>query len=164
MYQSRTALSVVLTNSFWRSCMDRRKNRLFGGLKVTPWLFGFLAPPPPPPFFFFFILVGIFFVNKPPAIMELVRRKCRWVLEQYFHWNFQVNFSCFFTFLSGLLRYCLKDPPPPARPFTSCQSATLPMNIKIVDLTTDTRCGWVRNTVIPNVFVTCEGRGCLYTG
>ena len=107
--------------------MDRRKNALFWGLKVTPWLFGF--PPPPCPLFFLFILVGIFSLNKPPVIMELVWRKCRWVVEQDFHWNFQINFSCFFTFFSGLLGYCLKDLPSPHPPCTSCQSATLPMNI-----------------------------------
>ena len=160
MYQSSSAQSNVLTHSFWSSCMDRRKNGLFGGLKVTPWLFGF--PPPPCPLFFLFILVGIFFLNKPPVIMELVWRKCRWVVEQDFHGNFQINFSCFFTFFSGLLGYCLKDlpsPHPPPPPCTSCHSATLPMNIKTFYLTTDTRCGWVRITVLPNFFVACEGRG-----
>ena len=133
------------------------------GFKSDPLTF-WLSCPPPPPFFFLFILVGTFFLNKLPVIMALVWRKCRWVVEQDFHENFQINFSCFFTFFCGPLGYCLKDLPSPHPPCTSCQSATLPMNIKTFYLTSVTRCGWVRITVLTNFFVACEGRGCLYTG
>ena len=94
--------------------MDRRKNALFWGLKVTPWLFGF--PPPPCPLFFLFILVGIFSLNKPPVIMELVWRKCRWVVEQDFHWNFQINFSCFSHFSLACWGIVWRISPPPTPP------------------------------------------------
>ena len=128
------------------------------GFKSDPLTF-WLSPTPLPAFLSFSFWWEYFFLNKPPVIMESVWRKYRWVVEQDFHWNFQINFSCFFTFFSGLLQYCLKDLPSPHPPCTSCHSATLPMNINTFYLTTDTRCGWVRITVLPNFFVACEGRG-----
>ena len=130
----------------------QEKKLIVWGFKSDPLTFS--LPPP----FLLFILAGICFLNKPLVIMEFVRRKCRWVVEQDFHWNFQINFSCFLTFFSGLFGYCLKISPPPPAQVVSEQ--TLPMNIKTCDLTTDTRCGWVTITVLPNFFVACEGRGC----
>ena len=59
-------------------------------------------------FFFFaehlvgFILVGNVF-RKALMISELDKRKVRWVMEQDFHGNFQVNVTWFFAFFSGVL-------------------------------------------------------------
>ena len=49
-----------------------------------------------------FILVGKVF-KKAFRILELDERKGRWVVEQDFHGNFQVNVTWFFAFFSGFL-------------------------------------------------------------
>ena len=47
------------------------------------------------------ILVGNFF-RKAFRILGLDERKIRWVMEQDFHGNFQVNVTWFFSFFSGV--------------------------------------------------------------
>ena len=60
------------------------------------------------PFFSFvghlvgFILMGKV-VRKAFRILELDERKGRWVVEQDFHGNFQVDVTFFFVFFSGVL-------------------------------------------------------------
>ena len=49
-----------------------------------------------------FILVGKVF-RKAFRILGLDERKGRWVVEQDFHGNFQVNVTWFFAFFSGVL-------------------------------------------------------------
>ena len=49
-----------------------------------------------------FILVGIVF-RKAFRILGLDERKGRWVVEQDFHGNFQVNVTWFFAFFSNVL-------------------------------------------------------------
>ena len=41
--------------------------------------------------------------RKALRISELDERKGRWVVEQDFHGNFQVNVTWFFAFFSGVL-------------------------------------------------------------
>ena len=41
--------------------------------------------------------------RKALMISELDKRKVRWVMEQDFHGNFQVNVTWFFAFFSGVL-------------------------------------------------------------
>ena len=41
--------------------------------------------------------------RKAFRTLGLGERKCRWVVEQDFHGNFQVNVTWFFAFFSGLL-------------------------------------------------------------
>ena len=126
---------------------------------VQKWSLDFLAFMPPL-FFFLFILVGTFFLNKLPVIMALVWRKCRWVVEQDFHENFQINFFMFFHIFLWPIGVLFEGSPlPPNPPCTSCQSATLPMNIKTFYLTSVTRCGWVRITVLTNFFCSLWGEG-----
>ena len=48
------------------------------------------------------LLVGKVF-KKAFRILELDERKGRWVVEQDFHGNFQVNVTWFFAFFSGFL-------------------------------------------------------------
>ena len=48
-----------------------------------------------------FILVGRVF-RKAFRILGLGERKGRWVVEQDFHGNFQVNVTWFFAFFSGV--------------------------------------------------------------
>ena len=166
VYQSSSALSVVLTHSFWSSCMGKRKNWLFWGLKVTPWLFGFLAPPPPPPLFFSFYFGGNIFCEQTSNDNGISLKEVQVGGGTRFASEFSTQLSTFHVFSHFSLAcwgivWRITTPPPPAQVVSQ---QTLPMNIKTFDLTTDTRCGWVRITVIPNVFVACEGRGCLYTG
>ena len=159
--QSSSALSVVLKNSFWRSCMDRRKNWLFWGLKVTPYFLALLRAPPP--FFFPFQFSGNIFCKQTSSDNGISLKKVQMGCGTRFSLKFSnqlFGFSHIFLGPGGVLFEW--SPPPPC---TSCQSATLPVNIKTFDLTTDTRCGWVRITVvIPNVSVAFEGRECLHTG
>ena len=60
------------------------------------------------PFFSFaghlvgFILMGKV-VRKAFRILELDERKGRWVVEQDFHGNFQVDVTFFLVFFSGVL-------------------------------------------------------------
>ena len=42
-------------------------------------------------------------VRKAFRILELDERKGRWVVEQDFHGNFQVDVTFFFVFFSGVL-------------------------------------------------------------
>ena len=49
-----------------------------------------------------FILVGKV-LEKAFRILGLDERKGRWVVEQDFHGNFQVNVAWFFAFFSGVL-------------------------------------------------------------
>ena len=49
-----------------------------------------------------FILVGKVF-RKALRILRLDERKGRWVVEQDFHGNFQVNVTWFLAFFSGVL-------------------------------------------------------------
>ena len=49
-----------------------------------------------------FILMGKVF-RKAFRILGLDERKGRWVVEQDFHGNFQVNVTWFFVFFSGVL-------------------------------------------------------------
>ena len=51
-----------------------------------------------------FILVGKVF-RKAFRILGLDERKGRWVVEQEFHGNFQVNVTLFFAFFSSVLDY-----------------------------------------------------------
>ena len=48
-------------------------------------------------------LVGFILVGKAFRILGLDERKGRWVVEQDFHGNFQVNVTWFFAFFSGVL-------------------------------------------------------------
>ena len=41
--------------------------------------------------------------GKVFSMLGLGERKSRWVVEQDFHGNFQVNVTCFFSFFSGVL-------------------------------------------------------------
>ena len=56
---------------------------------------------------FFFLLVGFILVGrvfrKAFRILGLGERKGRWVVEQDFHGNFQVNVTWLFAFFSGVL-------------------------------------------------------------
>ena len=56
-----------------------------------------------------FILVGKVF-GKAFRILELDRRKDRWVVKQDVHGNFQVNATRFFAFFSGLLDWMMLVP------------------------------------------------------
>ena len=91
--------------SLQSSGMHRKQN--FGGFKsdtavltfsfllsLLP-LFSFFLPR------FFFLLAGhlVGFI----LVLGLDKRKCRWVVEQDFHGDFQVNVTCFFAFFSGFL-------------------------------------------------------------
>ena len=63
-------------------------------------LFAFLAT------FFFSLaghLVGFILVGKAFRILGLGERKGRWVTEQDFHGDFQVNVTWFFASFSGVL-------------------------------------------------------------
>ena len=63
----------------------------------------------PASFFFFFCwaFIRLHFggkvFRKAFRILELDERKGRWVVEQDFHGNFQVNLTGFFAFFSGVL-------------------------------------------------------------
>ena len=133
------------------------------GFKSDPLLFGFVAPPPPP-FFFPFQFSGNIFCKQTSSDNGISLKKVQMGCGTRFSLKFSNQlfvFSHIFLWPVGVLFEW--SPPPP--PCTSCQSATLPVNIKTFDLTTDTRCGWVRITVvIPNVSVAFEGRECLHTG
>ena len=67
------------------------------------------------PHFFFaghlvgFILVGKVF-GKAFRVLGLEERKGRWVVEQDFHGNFQVNVTWFFAFLSDVLDWIVLIP------------------------------------------------------
>lgn len=165
MYQSNSALSNVLTNSFWSSCVNRRKNWLFWGSKVIRWLFGYHASP----LFFPFHFGGNIFFKQASSDNGISLKEVQMGGGTRFSWKFSNQLFMFFHIFLwpvGVLfeGSPLPQPPPPPPLCTSCQSATLPMNIKTFYLTSDTRCGWVRITVLPNFFVACQGRGCLYTG
>ena len=54
-----------------------------------------------------FILVGRVF-RKAFRILGLGERKGRWVMEQDFHGDFQVNVTCFFASFSGVLHKLAK--------------------------------------------------------
>ena len=41
--------------------------------------------------------------RKAFRILGLDERKGRWVMEQYFHGDLQVNLACFFAVFSGVL-------------------------------------------------------------
>ena len=49
------------------------------------------------------ILVGFILVGKAVRTLGLNERKGRWVVEQNFHGNFQVNVTPVFTLFSGVL-------------------------------------------------------------
>ena len=55
-----------------------------------------------------FILVAKVF-RKAFRILGLDERKGRWVVEQDFHGNFQVNVTWFFAFLSGVLDWIVPN-------------------------------------------------------
>ena len=94
--------------------MCRKQN--FEGFKsntaVLTFILRFLSSPPIslflPHFFSFaghlvgFILVGKVF-RKAFRILGLDERKGRWVMEQDFHGDFQVNVTWFFACFSGVL-------------------------------------------------------------
>ena len=96
--------------------MQKAKFRVFWGLKVTLQSLLELFSFSPLLFFRFscliffslaghlvgFILVGRVF-RKAFKILGLGERKGRWVMEQDFHGNFQVNVTWFFAFFSGVL-------------------------------------------------------------
>ena len=119
-----------------------------------------------PPFFFPFHFSGNIFCKQTSSDNGISLKKVQMGCGRRFSLKFSNQlfvFSHIFLWPVGVLFEW--SAPPPSPPRTSCQSATLPMNIKTLDLTTDTRCGWVRITVvIPNVSVACEGMECLYTG
>ena len=100
--------------SLWSSGMHRKQKFLFWGLKVKqqfdfyfslsllPSFCTFLAS-----FFFAEHLVGFILVGKvfwkAFRILELGERKCREVVKQDFHGNFQLNVAWFFAIFSGVL-------------------------------------------------------------
>ena len=122
--QSR--LQVVQFAAFWSrckilacevwACAESKISRQFLGLKVTQQCWLFLFAFSSPLFFCFtcliffslagylvgFILVGKVF-RKAFRIFGLDERKGRWVVEQDFHANFQVNVTWFFAFFYGVL-------------------------------------------------------------
>ena len=110
-------LLIQMQNISLRSSgMRRKQNFEFLGLKVTQqsWLLLFAFSPP----FFFrfscliffslaghlvgFILVGRVF-RKAFRILGLGERRGRWLMEQDFHGDFQVNVTWFFASFSGVL-------------------------------------------------------------
>ena len=108
--------NISLRSSGMRRKQNFEKNFDFLGLKVTQqsWLLLFAFSPP----FFFrfscliffslaghlvgFILVGRVF-RKAFRILGLGERKGRWVMEQDFHGDFQVNVTWFLASFSGVL-------------------------------------------------------------
>ena len=110
--QSSSALSVVLKNSFGRSCMDRRKNWLFWGLKVTPWLFGFVAPP----LFFPFHFSGNIFCKQTSSDNGISLKKVQMGCGTRFSLKFSNQvfvFSHIFLWPVGVLFEWSPTPPPP---------------------------------------------------
>ena len=98
--------------SLWSSGMHRKQNFWHRETAVLTSTFRFLSSPL---FQFFcliffsfaghlvgFILVGKVF-RKAFRILGLDERKGRWVVEQDFHGNFQVNVTWFFASFSGVL-------------------------------------------------------------
>ena len=92
--------------------MCRKQNfEIFLGLKVTQWSWLYFSLSFLPSFFallasFFSLaghLVGFILVGKAFRILGLDERKGRWVVEQDFYGNFQVNVTWFFAFFSGVL-------------------------------------------------------------
>ena len=110
---STKPFQVIHFATFWSRCnilacevcagMRRKQDFKFLGIKVTQqswlWLFAFLAS-----FFFSCWALSTFHFGgksfrKAFRILGLVERKgtpCRWVVEQDFHGNFQVNVTFFF--------------------------------------------------------------------
>ena len=68
-----------------------------------------------------FILVGKVF-RKAFRILGLDERKGRWVVEQDFHGNFQVNVTWFFAFFSGVLDWIVLILVQFERPLDSAQA------------------------------------------
>ena len=90
-----------ITRIFWFTLFWRA---LYFSLSLLPSFSAFLAS------FFFSLaghLVGFIFMGKvfrnTFRVLELDERKGRLVVEQDFHWNFQVNVTSFFASFSGVL-------------------------------------------------------------
>ena len=110
-----TVCSQTHNISLWSLSMCRKQNFEIG-LKVTQQCWLFLFAFSSPIFFCFtcliyfslaghlvgFILVGKVF-RKAFRIFGLDERKGRWVVEQDFHANFQVNVTWFLAFFYGVL-------------------------------------------------------------
>ena len=96
--------------SLQSSCMCRKQNfeivfEFKSCTVVLTFTFCFLSSSPFSlflPHFFFCSYWGKVF-KKAFRILGLDERKGRWVVEQDFHGNFQVNVTCFFAFFSGVL-------------------------------------------------------------
>ena len=137
----------------------QEEKRIVWGFKSDPLTF-WLSPTPLPPFFPFHFGGNIFF-KQTSSDNGISLKEVQMGGGTRFSWKFSSQLFMFFHIFLWPIGVLFKGSPlpPPPPPCTSCHSATLPMNIKTFYLTTDTRCGWVRITVLPNFFVACEGRG-----
>ena len=133
----------------------QEEKRIVLGFKSDPLTF-WLSPTPLSPFFPFHLSGNIFF-KQTSSDNGISLKEVQMGGGTRFSLKFSNQLFMFFHIFLWPVGVLFEGSPlPPTPPCTSCQSATLPMNIKTVDLTTDTRCGWVRITVvIPNFFVAC---------
>ena len=105
----------------------QEEKRIVLGFKSDPLTF-WLSPTPLSPFFPFHFSGNIFF-KQTSSDNGISLKEVQMGGGTRFSLKFSNQLFMFFTFFSGLLGYCLKDLPSPHPPCTSCQSATLPMNI-----------------------------------
>ena len=95
-------LSQMQNISLRSSGMRRKQNFFYFSLSLLPSFFAFLAS-----FFFLYHLAGFILVGrvfrKTFRILGLGERKGRWVMEQDFRVDFQVNVTRFFASFSGFL-------------------------------------------------------------
>ena len=106
---SRRATLLVAGENPWPPALNNNPvyievQKKYFSLSLLPSFFAFLAS------FFFSLaehLVGLIFVarvfRKAFRILGLGERKGRWVMEQDFHGDFQVNVTWFFASFSGVL-------------------------------------------------------------
>ena len=114
MYQSNSALSNVLTNSFWSSCVNRRKNWLFWGSKVIRWLFGYHASP----LFFPFHFGGNIFFKQASSDNGISLKEVQMGSRTRFSWKFSNQLFYVFSHFS-VARWGIVwriSPPPPTPP------------------------------------------------